>query len=257
MKAVILAGGLGSRLAEETAVRPKPMVEIGGRPLLWHLLKLLGSQGINEFVICAGYKGYLIKEYFANYLFHTADFTVDMKNGRVEVHGGDVDPWRVTVIDTGELTNTGGRIRRVRHLLDDTDEPFLLTYGDGLADIDLGALLRFHSRHGSRATVTAVQPPGRFGALALDGTAVSRFTEKPQGDGAWISGGFFVLDPSTIELIDSDDTSWESGPLESLAAGGELHAYRHHGFFQPCDTLRDKHVLEQMWEQGTAPWRTW
>jgi glucose-1-phosphate cytidylyltransferase len=257
VKAVILAGGLGSRLAEETSVRPKPMVEIGGKPLLWHLLKILGAQGIDEFVICTGYKGYLIKEYFANYLFHTADFTVDLKNGHVEVHGGDIDPWRVTVIDTGERTNTGGRIRRVRHLLDDTDEPFLLTYGDGLADIDLVALRRFHDSHGRRATVTAVQPPGRFGALALEGDTVSRFTEKPQGDGAWISGGFFLLHPSVIDLVDSDETSWETGPLEQLAAGGELLAYRHSGFFQPCDTLRDKHVLTAMWDRGEAPWRTW
>ncbi|MDQ1635929.1 MAG: glucose-phosphate cytidylyltransferase [Frankiaceae bacterium] len=257
MKAVILAGGLGSRLAEETSVRPKPMVEIGGKPLLWHLLKILGTQGIDDFVICTGYKGYLIKEYFANYLFHTADFTVDLKNGRVEMHDGHVDPWRVSIIDTGEQTNTGGRIRRIRHLLDDSDEPFLLTYGDGLADVDLGALRRFHDAHGRRATVTAVQPPGRFGALSLDGDAVTRFTEKPQGDGAWISGGFFLLDPSVVDLIEDDDTSWESGPLEQLAAAGQLAAYRHDGYFQPCDTLRDKHVLERLWDTGKAPWRNW
>ncbi|MDQ1649615.1 MAG: glucose-phosphate cytidylyltransferase [Frankiaceae bacterium] len=257
MKAVILAGGLGSRLAEETSVRPKPMVEIGGKPLLWHLLKILGTQGIDDFVICTGYKGYLIKEYFANYLFHTADFTVDLKNGRVEMHDGHVDPWRVSIIDTGEQTNTGGRIRRIRHLLDDSDEPFLLTYGDGLADVDLGALRRYPAAHGRRATVTAVQPPGRFGALSLDGDAVTRFTEKPQGDGAWISGGFFLLDPSVVDLIEDDDTSWESGPLEQLAAAGQLAAYRHDGYFQPCDTLRDKHVLERLWDTGKAPWRNW
>lgn len=258
MKAVILAGGLGSRLAEETSVRPKPMVEVGGKPLLWHIMKILGNQGVDDFIICAGYKGYMIKEYFANYHFHTADFTVDLESGRVEVHGsGATEPWRVTVIDTGETTNTGGRLRRIGHLLDDSDEPFLLTYGDGLADVDLGQLQRFHREHGGRATVTAVQPPGRFGALALVGDAVERFTEKPEGDGAWISGGFFLLHPSVIELVDNDETSWESEPLSRLAANGELRAYRHKGFFQPCDTLRDKYVLEQMWQSGNAPWRSW
>jgi glucose-1-phosphate cytidylyltransferase len=258
MKAVILAGGLGSRLAEETSVRPKPMVEVGGKPLLWHIMKILGNQGVDEFIICAGYKGYMIKEYFANYHFHTADFTVDLKSGRVEVHGsGATEPWRVTVIDTGETTNTGGRLRRIGHLLDDSDEPFLLTYGDGLADVDLGRLQRFHRQHGRRATVTAVQPPGRFGALALVGDTVERFTEKPEGDGAWISGGFFLLDPSVIDLVRGDETSWESEPLGQLAAGDELRAYRHHGFFQPCDTLRDKYVLEQLWQSGNAPWRSW
>jgi glucose-1-phosphate cytidylyltransferase len=255
MKAVILAGGLGSRLAEETSVRPKPMVEIGGAPILWHLMKMLGAQGIDDFIICCGYKGYLIKEYFANYFLHTADFTVDLKNGSVEAHGGGTEDWRVTLVDTGDTTNTGGRLRRISHLLD--ERPFLMTYGDGLADIDLEALTRFHADGGTRATVTAVKPPGRFGALKLSGDAVSRFTEKPSGDGAWISGGFFILQPSVLDLIDSDAMSWETTPLERLAKLGELRAYRHQGFWHPMDTLRDKHHLESMWNENAAPWKVW
>ena len=221
MKAVILAGGLGSRLAEETSVRPKPMVEIGGAPILWHLMKMLGSQGVDDFIICCGYKGYLIKEYFANYFLHTADFTVDLKTGNVDAHGGGREDWRVSLVDTGETTNTGGRLRRIAHLLDD-EQPFLMTYGDGLADLDLAALQRFHAEGGTRATVTAVQPPGRFGALKLSGDSVQRFTEKPSGDGAWISGGFFLLHPSVLDLVENDEMSWETKPLEQLARGKEL-----------------------------------
>lgn len=255
MKAVILAGGLGSRLAEETSVRPKPMVEIGGAPILWHLMKMLGSQGIDDFIICCGYKGYLIKEYFANYFLHTADFTVDLKTGNVDAHGGGTEDWRVSLVDTGEATNTGGRLRRIAHLLD--EQPFLMTYGDGLADLDLAALQQFHAEGGTRATVTAVQPPGRFGALKLSGNNVQRFTEKPSGDGAWISGGFFVLHPSVLDLVEDDEMSWETKPLERLARGGELRAYRHPGFWHPMDTLRDKHYLESLWIAGTAPWKLW
>jgi glucose-1-phosphate cytidylyltransferase len=257
MKAVILAGGLGSRLAEETATRPKPMVEIGGKPILWHLMKVLGAQGVDEFIICCGYKHYMIKEFFANYFLHAADFTVDLKNGHVDVHSGAVEPWRVTLVDTGEATQTGGRLRRISHLIDESDEPFLMTYGDGLADIDLGKLAAFHRASGTRATVTAVQPPGRFGALALDGDRVARFTEKPTGDGSWVSGGFFLLRPSTLDLIDSEDTQWEAAPLERLAADGDLSAYRHRGFWHPVDTLRDKYHLEALWTAGEAPWRVW
>lgn len=255
MKAVILAGGLGSRLAEETSIRPKPMVEIGGAPILWHLMKMLGAQGVDDFIICCGYKGYLIKEYFANYFLHTADFTVDLKTGDVDAHGGGTEDWRVTLVDTGETTNTGGRLRRIRHLLD--ERPFLMTYGDGLADIDLEALTTFHEEGGTRATVTAVKPPGRFGALKLSGDTVARFTEKPSGDGAWISGGFFVLHPSVLDLVESDEMSWETKPLAQLSRGGELRAYRHQGFWHPMDTLRDKHHLESMWNDGSAPWKVW
>ena len=255
MKAVVLAGGLGMRLSEETAVRPKPMVEIGGKPILWHLMKMLGAQGVDDFIICCGYKGYLIKEYFANYFLHTADFTVDLKTGNVDAHGGGTEDWRVTLVDTGETTNTGGRLRRIRHLLD--AQPFLMTYGDGLADIDLAALTAFHDDGGTRATVTAVKPPGRFGALKLQGDSVSRFTEKPSGDGAWISGGFFVLQPDVLDLVDDDDVSWEARPLDRLARGGELRAYRHEGFWHPMDTLRDKYHLEEMWNDGSAPWKLW
>jgi glucose-1-phosphate cytidylyltransferase len=256
MKAVILAGGLGSRLAEETSVRPKPMVEIGGRPILWHLMKILGEQGVSEFIICCGYKGYLIKEYFANFFLHAADFTVDLKNNRVEVLNDAAEPWRVTLVDTGEATQTGGRLLRIRHLLDE-DEPFLLTYGDGLADVDLPALRRFHDESGRRATVTAVRPAGRFGALDIDGDRVSSFVEKPEGDGGWVNGGFFVVEPDCLDLIGSDSTIWEHGPLSDLAAREDLAAYRHDGFWQCMDTLRDRHLLEQLWNSGSAPWRIW
>ena len=255
MKAVILAGGLGTRLSEETGTRPKPMVEVGGRPILWHLLKQLSAHDVNHFVICCGYRGYMIKEYFANYFLHTSDFTVDLAANSVEIHPTDVEPWRVTLVDTGELTQTGGRLRKVRHHLE--DEPFLMTYGDGLADVDVRALRAYHAEHGKRATVTAVQPPGRFGALDLDDDVVRRFTEKPGGDGGWVSGGFFILDPSCLDEIPDDATSWEDEPLERLAALDELRAFRHHGFWHPVDTLRDRDRLEAMWSSGSAPWRVW
>jgi glucose-1-phosphate cytidylyltransferase len=254
MKAVILAGGLGSRLSEETTVRPKPMVEIGGKPILWHVMKIYSSHGIDEFVICLGYKGYLIKEYFANYALHTSDVTFDMARGEMEVHGSTTEPWRVTLVDTGEESQTGGRLRRVRDHLDGT---FCFTYGDGLSDVDVGALLRFHDERGTQATVTTVQPPGRFGSLEIDDERVTGFREKPRGDGGWISGGFFVLEPPVIDLIDGDATIWEREPMERLAADGQLSAYRHDGFWHAMDTLRDRTVLEELWESGEAPWRTW
>lgn len=256
MQAVILAGGQGSRLAEETSTRPKPMVPVGGRPLLWHLMKSLGTQGINEFVICCGYKGYMIKEYFAHYFLHNADFTIDLKTNVIDAHPGKTEPWRVSVIDTGELTQTGGRLLRIRHFLDD-DEPFLMTYGDGLADVDIAALTSFHRAHGGLATVTSVQPAGRFGALETESDRVLRFTEKPAGDGMWVNGGFFVLDPAALDTIDGDDSSWEGDPVERLASAGELHTYRHRGFWQPADTLRDVQTLQALWDRGDAPWRTW
>jgi len=254
MKAVILAGGLGSRLSEETTVRPKPMVEIGGKPILWHVMKIYSSHGIDEFVICLGYKGYLIKEYFANYALHTSDVTFDMARGEMEVHGSTTEPWRVTLVDTGEETQTGGRLRRVRDHVDDT---FCFTYGDGLSDVDLRAVLRFHSERGTRATVTTVQPPGRFGSLEIESDRVTGFREKPRGDGGWISGGFFVLEPSVIDLVDGDASIWEREPMERLAADGDLSAYQHDGFWHAMDTLRDRTVLEELWESGQAPWRTW
>lgn len=254
MKAVILAGGLGTRLAEETQIRPKPMVEIGGRPILWHLLKLYSAQGINEFIICLGYKGYMIKEYFANYFLHSSDVTFDMENNRMEVHEKHVEPWKVTLVDTGDHSMTGGRLRRVRRYLEH-EEAFCFTYGDGLADVDIQASLRFHRQHGRLATVTAVQPPGRFGALGLDGDRVVNFLEKPDGDGGWINGGFFVLSPQVIDYLDGDDTVWEQGPMERLAREGQLRAYYHNGFWQPMDTLRDRYYLEDLWQSGKAPWR--
>lgn len=255
MKAVILAGGLGTRISEESHLKPKPMIEIGGKPILWHIMKLYSHHGINEFVICLGYKGYVIKEYFANYFLHMSDVTFDMSDNRMEVHHRYVDPWRVTLVDTGEKTLTGGRLKRVRQHLGDED--FCFTYGDGVSDIDLQALLAFHRSHGKLATVTAIQPPGRYGALNLEGAAVSSFQEKPAGDGAWINGGFFVLNPRVIDLIEGDQTSWESGPLDRLAARSQLMAYQHSGFWQAMDTLRDKTQLEGLWAQGNAPWRCW
>jgi len=255
MKAVILAGGLGSRLAEETSVRPKPMVEIGGKPILWHLMKVLGSQGINDFIVCCGYKGYMVKEYFANYFLHTSDFTVDLKNNRIEIERSEVEPWRVTLIDTGETTMTGGRLRRIRHLVD--DGAFLMTYGDGLADVDVAALIETHRASGRAATVTGVQPAGRFGSLMADGDRVTRFTEKVAGDGSWVSGGFFIVEPECLDLVIDDQTMWENEPLEELARRGQLGLHRHYGFWQPMDTLRDKHRLEEMWEGGHAPWQIW
>lgn len=256
MKAVILAGGLGTRISEETHLKPKPMVEIGGRPILWHILKLYSACGINDFVICAGYKGYVIKEYFANYFLHMSDITFDMANNRMEVLARHAEPWRVTVVDTGEATQTGGRLRRVREYLGDGD--FCMTYGDGVADVDVQALVAFHKTHGRLATMTAVQPPGRFGALDMDAEGhVREFQEKPQGDGAWINGGFFVLNPAVLDRIRGDDTLWERDPVESLAKEKQLIAWKHHGFWQAMDTVRDKNHLEALWASGTAPWKKW
>lgn len=255
MKAVILAGGLGTRIAEETVLRPKPMVEIGGRPILWHLMKLYSHHGINDFVICCGYKGYVIKEYFSNYFLHMSDVTFDMGRGSMQVHNQNAEPWKVTLVDTGEHTATGGRLRRVRPYLGQQD--FCFTYGDGLADLDIGQLVAFHQAHGRKATMTAVRPPGRFGSVELEGDAISRFVEKPLGDGGWINGGFFVLHPDVIDRIEGDATSWERSPLEGLARDGQLNAYRHQGFWQPMDTLRDRQTLEALWDSGGAPWKCW
>lgn len=256
MKAVILAGGLGTRISEETSVKPKPMVEIGGKPILWHIMKVYGAHGINDFVICCGYKGYIIKEYFANYFLHMSDVTLDMKNNSMEVHQKYAEPWRVTLIDTGEFTLTGGRLRRVADFVKDEEE-FCFTYGDGLADVDISALVAFHRSHGKLATVTAVQPPGRYGALDLNAETVNGFIEKPLGDGGWINGGYFVLSPKVIDYIDGDASSWEGEPLDSLAAAGEFRAYAHNGFWQAMDTLRDKLLLEDLWKNNKAPWRIW
>jgi glucose-1-phosphate cytidylyltransferase len=255
MKAVILAGGLGTRISEETSVRPKPMVEIGGRPVLWHIMKIYSAHNIHDFIICLGYKGYMIKEYFANYFLHMSDVTFDMKNNGMHVHQNNAEPWRVTLIDTGEETMTGGRLRRVHQYLDDDD--FCFTYGDGVGNVDIKALIDFHHSHGKLATVTATQPPGRFGSLLLDKQEVIGFNEKPEGDGGWINGGFFVLNPKVIEHVDADDTIWERGPMEQLARDRQLAAYFHHGFWQPMDTLRDKRHLEELWNNGCAPWKLW
>lgn len=255
MKAVILAGGLGTRIAEETATRPKPMVEIGGRPILWHIMKLYSAHGIHDMIVCCGYKGYMIKEYFANYFLHMCDVTLDIKNNRMVTHHNNAEPWRVTLVDTGEDTMTGGRLRRVREHLGDED--FCLTYGDGVGDIDITGLIDFHRRSRRLATVTATQPPGRFGALALDGRQVLSFREKPQGDGGWINGGFFVLNPKVIDYIADDSTVWEHEPMERLAGEGQMNAWFHHGFWQPMDTLRDKNHLEALWNAGQAPWKVW
>jgi glucose-1-phosphate cytidylyltransferase len=256
VKAVILAGGLGTRLAEETVIRPKPMVEIGGRPILWHVMKIYSAHGIDDFVVCLGYKGYLIKEYFANYFLHMSDVTFDMKDNRMTVHQNNAEPWRVTLVDTGDATMTGGRLRRAAaHLAG--DEPFCLTYGDGVGDIDITGLLAFHRAHGRLATVTAVQPPGRFGAIEFDGERVSGFREKPHGDGGWVNGGFFVLAPRVVEYLEGDHTVWEREPLERLAHEDQLRAWLHHGFWQPMDTLRDKQHLEELWAGGRAAWKTW
>ncbi|MEJ7925888.1 glucose-1-phosphate cytidylyltransferase [Sphingobium sp. AN641] len=255
MKAVILAGGLGSRLGEETSVRPKPMVEIGGMPIIWHIMKIYSFHGINEFIICLGYKGYMIKEYFANYFLHTADVTIDLKDNAVEVHQNWSEPWRITLVETGATTMTGGRLKKIRPYLVD-GEPFCFTYGDGVASVDIGALVDFHKTHGRKATITAVAPPGRFGALQFDGDCVTSFLEKPDGDGGLINGGFFVADPSVLDLIEGPETVWEQGPLERLAADGDLVAFRHDGFWQPMDTLRDKIHLEELWAAG-APWKQW
>ena len=256
MKAVILAGGLGTRLAEETQVRPKPMVEIGGQPILWHIMKAYSAHGINDFVICCGYRGYVIKEYFANYFLHMSNVTFDMTENQMEVHEQHVEPWRVTLVDTGDETQTGGRLSRVAPYLD-SDETFCFTYGDGVSDVNIKKSIEFHNSHGCLATVTAVQPPGRFGALLLDGETVAGFSEKPRGDGGLVNGGFFVLESGCLELIEGDGTVWEQGPLRCLAEDGQLRAFRHDGFWQPMDTLRDRHYLERLWVSGEAPWKIW
>lgn len=255
MKAVILAGGYGTRISEESYLKPKPMIEIGGKPILWHIMKIYSYYGINDFIICCGYKGYVIKEYFANYFLHMSDITFDMTSNERVIHQNHAEPWRVTLVDTGENTLTGGRLLRIRHHLG--NEPFCFTYGDGIADIDISALLKLHKTHGKSATVTAIQPPGRYGALNLQAGLVKNFQEKPAGDGAWINGGFFVLNPSVIDLIEGDQSSWESEPLFRLAQQGELMAYQHKGFWQAMDTLRDKNQLEDLWKNGNAPWKIW
>jgi len=255
VKAVILAGGMGTRISEETSVRPKPMVEIGGKPILWHIMKIYSAYGINDFIICLGYKGYMIKEYFANYFLHMSDVTFSMAENKMEVHQKNVEPWCVTLLDTGENTMTGGRLRRVKEYLGSDD--FCLTYGDGVGDVDITRLIEFHRQRGTLATLTATQPPGRFGALHLDGSRITTFVEKPGGDGAWINGGFFVLSPRVIEYIEGDHTVWEREPMERLAQKGEMSAYLHKGFWQPMDTLRDKNQLEELWASGKAPWKIW
>lgn len=256
MKAVILAGGLGTRIAEETVVRPKPMIEVGGFPVIWHILKIYSHFGINDFIVCLGYKGYIIKEYFSNYFLHTSDVTFDLQKNQMEVHERHAEPWRVTLVDTGETTMTGGRVRRVRsHLAD--EEIFCLTYGDGLSNVNVQSLIAFHREQGTLATLTAAQPPGRFGALDLDGRRVKSFQEKPPGDGAWINGGFLVMSPRAIDLIEGDDSVLEREVLESLARSGQLSAYQHRGFWQPMDTMRDKTYLEDLWSSGKAPWKVW
>ncbi len=254
MKAVILAGGMGTRISEETHLRPKPMIEIGGKPILWHIMKIYSSHGITDFIICCGFKGYVIKEYFSNYFLHTSDVTFDMRNNQMEVHHRSAEPWRVTLVDTGETTMTGGRIKRIAPFI---EGDFCLTYGDGVGDVDIKALLAFHREQDTLCTLTAVQPPGRFGALGLDGSRIVAFQEKPQGDSAWINGGFFVCSPKVLDYIEGDATLWERTPLESLAKQRQLSAYLHGGFWQPMDTLRDKLHLEELWASGQAPWKVW
>ena len=256
MKAIILAGGLGTRISEETYLRPKPMIEIGGKPILWHIMKIYSSHGINDFVICCGYKGYVIKEYFANYFLHMSDVTFDMEHNRMEVHQRYAEPWRVTLVDTGDETMTGGRLRRVAEHVKN-EEAFCFTYGDGVSDVDISKLIDFHRRSELKATLTATLPPGRFGALDLRDQKVMAFKEKPKGDGGLINGGFFVLSPSVLDYIDGDQTIWERGPLERLASEGQLGAFEHDGFWQPMDTLRDKTYLEELWQSGKAPWKVW
>lgn len=255
MKAVILAGGLGTRLSEETDKKPKPMVEIGGRPILWHIMKIYSQHGINEFIICLGYKGYVIKEYFTNYFSHLADITVDLSNNQVEVHQQYAEPWKVTLVDTGIESMTGGRLKRVKAYLGDED--FCFTYGDGVADVDLAAVIKLHQQEGRLATVTAVQPPGRFGVIQHAGNKVEQFQEKPKGDGSWINGGYFVLSPKVIDYIQDDKTIWEQGPMQALAKDAQMSVYFHDGFWQPMDTLREKYHLEHLWNSGKAPWKVW
>jgi len=256
MKAVILAGGLGTRISEETHLKPKPMIEIGGKPILWHIMKLYSAYGVNEFIICCGYRGYVIKEYFANYFLHMSDVTFDMASNLMQVHEKHAEPWRVTLVDTGEDTMTGGRLRRVAPYVNG-EEAFCFTYGDGVADIDVAAQIEFHRKHGKWATITAVQPPGRYGALQMRGAEVSGFTEKPRGDGGLINGGFFILSPKCLDLIEGDQTSWEMDPLTELANSGQLMAFEHHGYWQAMDTLREKNMLEDLWASGKAPWKVW
>jgi glucose-1-phosphate cytidylyltransferase len=256
MKAVILAGGLGTRLSEETSTRPKPMVEIGGKPILWHIMKMYSQHGINDFIICCGYKGYVIKEYFANYFLHMSDVTFDMRSNKMHVHEMRAEPWTVTLVDTGDHSMTGGRLRRVADYVKD-EEAFCFTYGDGVGDIDISATVKFHLEHGCAATLTATYPPGRFGALDIQNKRVKSFTEKPKGDGALINGGFFVLSPKVLSYIEGDNVTWEAEPLTKLAENGELMAFEHHGFWQPMDTLRDKQLLEEQWASGKAPWKNW
>jgi glucose-1-phosphate cytidylyltransferase len=255
MKAVILAGGLGTRISEETMTRPKPMVEIGGKPVLWHIMKIYAAHGIHDFIVCCGYKGYMIKEYFANYYLHMCDVSFNMVNNRMEVHQNNAEPWRVTLVDTGEETMTGGRLKRVERYLDDED--FCFTYGDGLSDVDVGAVLEFHQEQGTLATVTTVRPPGRFGAVSMRDSKITSFVEKPVGDGGWISGGFFVLSPEVLSYVAGDHTVWEREPMERLAGEGNLSAYLHTGFWHPMDTLRDKLLLDELWSTGRAPWKVW
>jgi len=256
VKAVILAGGRGSRLSEETSVKPKPMVDIGPRPILWHIMKIYHHYGVNDFILCLGYKGYVIKEYFSNYFLHNSDITVRGDGGKITFHNSVAEDWSVTMVDTGEKTMTGGRLKRVARYLT-PGEQFFLTYGDGLADVDIAALASFHKKHGRKATLTAVMPPGRYGAISLNGDVITSFVENPPGDMSLINGGFFVLDPSVVDLIENDETSWEDRPLQELAASGELMAYRHAGFWQPMDTLRDKTRLDEIWTKGVAPWKVW
>lgn len=257
MKAVILAGGLGTRISEETESKPKPMIEVGGMPILWHILKLYSAHGVNDFIICCGYKGYVIKEYFANYFLHMSDVTFDMANNKMEVHHRYAEPWKVTLVDTGEYTMTGGRLKRVREYVKD-EEAFCFTYGDGLSDVSIAKLIHFHQEHGKKATLTAVYPPGRFGAIDIhQDHRITSFREKPKGDGGMINGGFFVLSPQVIDLIKDDSIVWEREPLEGLAKESQMMAYQHHGFWQPMDTLRDKNYLEELWTSGNAPWKSW
>jgi glucose-1-phosphate cytidylyltransferase len=256
MKAVILAGGLGTRLSEETSMRPKPMVEIGGKPILWHIMKMYSSHGVNEFIICCGYKGYLIKEYFANYFLHTSDVTFDMQTNEMNVHEKRAEPWRVTLVDTGDVSMTGGRLNRVAEYVRN-EEAFCFTYGDGVGDVNIADSIKFHLEHGKLATVTTTYPPGRFGAIEIENLQVKSFKEKPKGDGAMINGGFFVLSPAVLDYLGGDNTIWEQEPLVNLANDGQLMAYEHHGFWQPMDTLRDKHLLEDLWLKNSAPWKMW
>jgi glucose-1-phosphate cytidylyltransferase len=256
MKAVILAGGFGTRISEESHLKPKPMIEIGGKPILWHIMKLYSHYGVNDFIICLGYKGYVIKEYFNNYFLHMSDVTLDMKENRMTVHQQLVEPWRVTLVDTGADSMTGGRLKRVRSYLD--NESFCFTYGDGVSDVPIDRLIAHHKKEGRKATITAIQPPGRYGVLKMDGSGrVNQFQEKPAAEGAWINGGFFVLEPAALDAIDGDGTAWEQEPMKRLVAEGELSAYRHEGFWQAMDTLREKNLLEEMWKKGNAPWKVW